>query len=58
MARKRTNPPSEVGRYLLPITLLKRIEENATKKTGGNKSRLVIELFEGRMTLDPKEEEI
>lgn len=56
MARKKTNPPSQVARFLIPVTLAELIKENAVKKTGGNQSRLAIEVFAGRMTLDPKEE--
>lgn len=56
MARPKINPPSTLGHYLLPNTILERIEENAQKKTFGNRSRLIIEILEGRMVLDPKEE--
>lgn len=55
MGRPKTNPPSKVGRYLLPVELLELIVENAQKKTGGNQSFLVREILEGRMTLDKKE---
>jgi len=54
MARKRTNPPSGKSQFLLPLELIERIEENAASKTFGNKSRLIIEVLEGRMPLDPK----
>lgn len=56
MGRKKTNPPSQVARFLLPVTLVELIKENALKKTGGNQSFLAIEVFAGRMMLDPKEE--
>jgi len=55
MARPRTNPPSKVGRYLLPVELLELIKENAIRKTAGNQSYLVKEVLEGRMTLDKEE---
>lgn len=55
MPRPKTNPPSKVGRYLLPEELLERIAENAKRKTGGNQSHLIREILEGRMSLDRKE---
>jgi len=56
MARAKTNPPSKQAQFLLPVALVEKIEANAKRKTFGNKSRLLIEILEGRMVLDDEEE--
>lgn len=38
--------------FNIPVDLIKRIDENADRKTGGNRSALIINILEERMTLD------
>jgi hypothetical protein len=55
MARPKKQPESVVRRFILPITLVEALEDNAKRKTANNLSHLVREVLEGRMTIDKKE---